>query len=694
MRTKLSAIVLVTLLAAGAVTAGAPPAGDPFLWLEKVDGSKPLSWVKQQDAATSTVLEAVPEFAPIHEKILAIYNSKDRIPYPAIRGRYVYNFWQDANHVQGIWRRTTVDDYATAQPHWETVLDVDALDRQEGKNWVWKGADCLEPEERLCMVALSPGGKDAAVYREFDTQEKAFIPHGFQLAEAKSNVSWKDANTLWVGTDFGEGSLTTSGYPRIAKEWKRGTPLAASRTVLEGSAKDVADGVYTEYEPEGRYYIGRKGHAFFSGETFLVLGGRLVKLEIPDDARLRGFFKNQMLVSLRSAWTVGGQTYPQGALLAIDLDHFLQGGRRFTVLFTPTDRTSLNQVTWTRNHMLITVLDNVHSRLYGLRFAAGKWSKKEIPFPGLGTARVVTTSTLDDTYFFTYTDFLTPSTLYLSANGAAPKMVKTSPAFFDATGMRVAQHQATSKDGTKIPYFVVTPKGFKADGKNPTVLYGYGGFEVSLLPHYSATVGSAWLERGGVYVLANIRGGGEFGPRWHRAALKANRHKAFEDFIAVAEDLIARKISSPRHLGIMGGSNGGLLVGAAFTKRPELFNAVACQVPLLDMRRYTKIGAGASWIAEYGDPDKPADWAYMKTWSPYQNLKKGVKYPRVFFYTSTADDRVGPAHARKMAAKMEAMGDPVYFYENTEGGHSAGANLKQAAHMWALSYVYLWKMLR
>ncbi len=692
MRKKLALTMLAVLMSAG-ITFAQTSGTDPFIWLEARRSPRAMSWVKKQNAKTLPVLEKVPEYAPIHRQLLKIFASKQRIPFPEILGQYIYNFWQDTTHVRGIWRRTTLASYRTANPKWETVIDLDALAKKEHEDWVWKGATCLRPEDQLCMVALSRGGKDAVVWREFDTRSKAFVSHGFELPEAKSDVSWKDANTLWVGTNFGKGSLTTSGYPRIVKEWRRGEPLSAAKTVLEGSVKDVSDSIFSQHTPEGRYDIANKAHTFFKGETYLILGGRLVKLEIPDDAQFYGFFKNQMLLSLRSSWTTGGQTYPQGALLAIDLDRFLQGHRDFKMLFTPTERTSLDNVTWTRNHLLMTVLDNVHSRLYTLSIKDGTWRHKEIPLPGLGTARVVATSDLDDTFFTVYTDFLTPSTLYLSENGAAPEKVKAAPAFFDTSGMRVAQYEATSKDGTKIPYFVVMPRNFEANGKNPTILYGYGGFEVSLLPHYSATIGTAWLSRGGVYVLANIRGGGEFGPRWHRAALKKNRPKAFQDFIAVAEDLIARKITSPRYLGIMGGSNGGLLVGAVFTMRPDLFHAVACQVPLLDMRRYTKIGAGASWIAEYGNPDNPADWAYMKTWSPYQNVRKGVHYPRVFFYTSTADDRVGPAHARKMAAKMEAMGDPVYFYENTEGGHSSGANLKQTAHMWALTYAYFWKML-
>jgi len=683
-------IVAVSALAAGVAAAQET---DPFLWLEDVTGDKAMAWVKEQNARTEKELQAAPEYAPTLKKAMEIYDSKERIPYPRIMGPLVYNFWQDPEHERGIWRRTTIGSYRTGTPAWETVLDIDALNKAEGKQWVFKGADCLPPAYARCMVSLSRGGGDAVEIREFDTVAKAFVRDGFFLAEAKSNVNWKDENTLWVGTDFGEGSLTTSGYPRIVKLWTRGTPLSAAVAVFEGKAEDVASGGYTVFTPEGRYDVISRSPAFFQSETFLRLDGRLVKVDIPLDAELRGIWKEQALVSLRSDWTVGGATYREGSLLAIALDDLLRGGRTFAVLFEPSERVSLGGVSSTRDRLLLTTLDNVRSKLYRVALADRTWAREEVALPGLGTAGVVSASDDADVYFFSYEDFLTPDSLYYG-EAAATEKVKSLPMFFPTDGMTVAQHEATSKDGTRIPYFVVMPKGFVADGKAPTLLYGYGGFEVPMVPSYSALQGAAWLARGGVYVQANIRGGGEFGPRWHKAAIKENHIRNFEDFIAVAEDLVARKVSSPRHLGIMGGSQGGLLVGGTFTQRPDLFNAVVCQVPLADMQRFNKLLAGASWMAEYGNPDVPEQWAYIKTWSPYQNLRKDAKYPKVFFWTTTRDDRVHPGHARKMAAKMQSLGYPVYYFENTEGGHGSGAVNKQRAHINALEYAYLWTMLR
>ncbi len=688
---KLALALIVCLLLPPA--ARAEDAADPWLWLEEIDGERPLSWVKELNQLSSSELEAVPEFDSIHKKNLEIYNSKERIPSVAIRGDYLYNFWQDADHVRGIWRRTSPDAFRKADPAWEMVLDLDALAEREGESWVWKGASCLPPKHELCMLSLSRGGGDATVEREFNTTGKSFVEGGFELPEAKSSVSWKDEETLWVGTDFGEGSLTESGYPRLAKEWRRGTPLEKARTVFEAEPRDVSVTAYSLHSPGGRYDVVYQAPEFFRSRMFLILGDRIVKLDKPEDASLQGLFKDQILLSLRSDWTVAGRTYPQGALLAIDLDDFLRGKRDFEVLFEPAERVSLDEVAATRGHLLMTTLDRVRGRLYRFTFAGGKWTREEIDLPALGTVGISATSDESDDWFFTYNAFLEPSSLYMIRDGQ-PQRVKSLPAFFDAEGMTVAQHEATSKDGTKIPYFLVMPRGFETDRKNPTLLYGYGGFEIPMTPSYSATTGSAWIERGGVYVLANIRGGGEFGPKWHQAALKANRHKAFEDFIAVAEDVIARGITSPDHLGIMGASNGGLLVGAAFTQRPDLFGAVVCSVPLLDMKRYHTLLAGASWTAEYGDPDKPEEWAFIKTWSPYHNLEKEKKYPKVFFFTSTRDDRVHPGHARKMVAKMQDMSKPVYYYENTEGGHAAAANNAQRAYMWGLAYSYLWMMLR
>ncbi|MFV2073776.1 MAG: prolyl oligopeptidase family protein [Thermoanaerobaculales bacterium] len=690
MRHSVLAAILVSLMSATLAVAGDE---DPYLWLEEVEGEKALTWVEARSAADTTELEAVPEFAPIHEKLIEIYNSRDRIPSPSIRGAWIYNFWRDKEHVRGLWRRTFLDEYVQASPTWETVLDIDALAEAEDENWVWKGTTCLAPEYRRCMVSLSRGGADAAVQREFDTAAKRFVNDGFGLPEAKARVSWKDENTIWVGTDFGEGSLTTSGYPRTVRLWERGTPLTQAKQIFEGTVDDVAVGAYTKITPEGRYDIVYKTPEFFRGTTYLVLGGRLVKLDLPEDASMQGLFKDRMVVALRSDWSVGGVTYPQGALLAIDLDDFLAGGREFDVLFEPSERISLGSVATTVDHLLYSTLDNVRGRLYRLTSGDEGWSSEEIELPGLGTVGISTTGDVDNSFFFTYTDFLTPSSLYLVRDGEAPEKIKTTPEYFDSDGMKVVQYEATSSDGTKIPYFVFMPKGFEADGANPTVLYGYGGFEISMKPRYSAATGYAWVERGGVYVVANIRGGGEFGPKWHQGAMKEKHQNNFDDFIAVAEDLIARKITSPEHLGIMGGSQGGLLVGGTFVQRPELFKAVVCQVPLLDMKRYNKLLAGASWMAEYGNPDTE-DWEYIKTWSPYQNLDPKKDYPKVFFYTSTRDDRVHPAHARKMVAKMTDMGKPVYYYENTEGGHAAGANLNQRAYTGALTYAYLWMMLK
>ena len=663
---------------------------DPFLWLEEVEGEKALAWVAEQSAATTKVLEARPEFEPIRKQTLEILDSADRIPYVGVRGDQLYNFWQDEEHVRGIWRRTSLEQYRKTEPEWETVLDIDALVESEGESWVWKGPSCLGPDYRHCMVALSRGGGDAVVYREFDTITKAFVNDGFSLPEAKSNVNWQDADHLWVGTDFGEGSLTDSGYPRIVKLWTRGTPLEDAVTVFEGKAEDVSVGAHSRHTPEGRYDIISRTPAFFRGEYFLRLGDRLIKLDLPDDVQFQGFIKDQLMIALRSDWTIGGTTYPQDALMAIDLDAFLEGRRSFDVLFEPSAKVSLGGVAWTRDRLLMTTLDNVRGRLYELQPTDEGWDRKQVPLPGLGQASFAATFKDQDLYFFAYQDFLTPSSLWLVNGDAKPEKLKSTPAFFDAEGMTVTQHEATSADGTLIPYFLVTPKDYTPNGKNPTLLYGYGGFEISLTPFYSATWGTAWLERGGVVALATIRGGGEFGPAWHQAALKSNRNKSFEDFIAVAEDLSLRKITSPEHLGIMGGSNGGLLVGAVMTQRPELFDAVVCQVPLLDMKRYNKLLAGASWMAEYGNPDIPEEWAFIQKWSPYHNVTKEAEYPEALFITSTRDDRVHPGHARKMVALLQSLGHPVLYYENTEGGHAAAADHGQKARMTALEMSYLW----
>ncbi|HEU4460118.1 MAG TPA: prolyl oligopeptidase family serine peptidase [Methylibium sp.] len=683
---------------------------DPYLWLEDVGGARALEWVRERNAHSERLLEAQPGYAPLRAELREVLDSKDRIPAIRRIGDHLYNLWQDETSKRGLWRRTTLDEYAKPQPAWETVIDLDALGRAEGENWVWGGANCFGPAYARCIVALSRGGADAKVQREFDLASRRFVPAahgGFELPEAKSELEWADADTLYVGTDFGAGSLTDSGYPRVIKRWKRGTPLAQATTVFEGQARDVWVDARVDRTPGFERTVFAVAPDFFTERASLLLpDGRLQPIDKPDDARL-AFEREWLLLKLRSDWSVGGRSYRAGSLLAARADAYLKGERRFDVLFEPTATRSLGGWIATRSRFLLDVLDDVKGRVEELRWDGSAWQRREVALPG-SAGNVELTSLHDELvpddplaerYLLGYTDFLTPNTLSLATAGSDQRtLLKTLPALFDANGMRTEQRFATSKDGSKVPYFVIWPRparqgGAAAEGASPTLLYGYGGFEVSLQPAYSALRGRAWLARGGVFVLANLRGGGEFGPAWHRAAMKANKQKSYDDFIAVAEDLIATRVTTPARLGIMGGSNGGLLVGATFVQRPDLFNAVVCQVPLLDMRRYHKLLAGASWMAEYGNPELPAEWDWISRYSPYQNVKRGVRYPEVLFTTSTRDDRVHPGHARKMAARMLGFGAPVLYYENIEGGHGGAADNEQRAKLLALEYTYLWRQL-
>jgi prolyl oligopeptidase len=704
---------LLRWLAAGALAMTLTPASpaqdpddDPWRWLEEVQDAKALDWVRERNAATRQRLQAWPGFDATRERILQVLDSRDRIPAIARRGGFVYNFWQDADNPRGLWRRTTLHEYRLSAPAWELLLDVDALGRSEGENWVWAGAVCLGPDYIRCLVKLSRGGADAMVVREFDTTTRQFVAGGFNLPEAKSDVAWLDRDTVFVGTDFGAGSLTDSGYPRLIKRWQRGQPLADAVTVFEAQRSDVAASVQVDATPGFERTLLQRAPDFFSSEEFLLVDGQLRKLDKPADAQL-GFWYDQVLLALRSDWQQGGSTWPRGALLAGDAMAFLDGKAQWTALFTPSATRSLAGYALLRHSVLLELLDNVAGRLQEQRFDGRRWHAREVeaPFPGtLHAQSLHDTQVLDDplgeNYLLSYTDFLTPESLLLGRAGSDQHdLLKARPAFFDSTGMRVEQRFATSKDGTRVPYFVVWPKGATPDGNNPTLLYGYGGFEVPLQPQYSGGFGNAWYGRGGVQVVANIRGGGEFGPGWHQAALKGQRQKAFDDFIAVAEDLVAAGITRPRRLAIQGGSNGGLLVGAVMLQRPELFRAVVCQVPLLDMRRYHRLLAGASWMGEYGDPDDPAQWAGISKYSPYQNVPDakamlaGTRLPAVLFTTSTRDDRVHPGHARKMAARLREKGHDAWLYENIEGGHGGAADNRQRADLLALEFAFLWQEL-
>lgn len=669
---------------------------DKHQWLEDVGGEKALDWVKARNQETRQKLDNDAGFVKLRSDLQVILDSKDRIPGIQKIGNAVYNFWMDAEHPRGIWRKTSMAEYRKPQPKWETVLDIDAIAKAENENWVFKGSQCREPEYDRCIINLSRGGADAVTIREFDLKTKRFVKDGFALPEAKMNVSWRDKNTLFIGTDFGPGSLTDSGYPRIVKEWTRGTPITTARTIFEGQKEDISVSASRVHHAGISHEIVNRAVTFYTSEVFLMRGSKLQKLDIPAQTGYE-FFGKQFIVTPNEAWTTGGKIYPQGSVLAIDFDAFLKGDRNFTILFQPTEVASFTGLTATKNVLLMQLLQDVKSKLVELKFVDGKWLARSVNLPTMGAVGV---SALDadksDEYLLSYSDYLTPSVLQLAKAGSDQReLLKSAPEFFDAKNYKIVQKFANSKDGSRVPYFMVHKQDIKLDGSNPTLLYAYGGFQVSLTPSYSGGIGKAWLEKGGVYVVANIRGGGEYGPRWHQAALKQNRQRAYEDFAAVAEDLINSKITTPQHLGAMGGSNGGLLAGVALTQRPDLFNAVVSQVPLLDMQRFNKLLAGASWMGEYGNPDVPAEWDYIKQYSPYHNVKAEVKYPNVLFITSTRDDRVHPGHARKMAAKMLEQGHQhVWYYENIEGGHGGAANNAQRADMSAITYSFLWNTLK
>jgi prolyl oligopeptidase len=672
---------------------------ESHLFLEEIEGKQALDWVKGENQRTLAVLEAEPRYKSFYDEALKIATSKERIPYGSLRNGYVYNFWQDGEHVRGIWRRTTLADYASAAPKWDTILDIDKLAADEKANWVYKGVSCLPPVNERCIVELSDGGKDAVRLREFDVATRSFVAGGFDIPEAKSGFVWKDIDTLLVDTDWGPGSLTTSGYPFVTKAVKRGQALKDAKEVFRGKESDVASGAFSIEDTDGRRWFGAsEGLTFFTSSyvIFPETGSVPVTIPIPPKASVVGIFADTLLVTLQQDWTPEGQVAMKtGDLIGFSWSAFLKDGKlpKVEVILHPTERQAVQGVSVTKAAVLVDLSDNVATKVLSYTKPGGKWTSKEIPLPPKGSASVVYADESETTAFLGFESYLEPDTLYqYDAATGALKQIKSLPAWFDASPYVTEQFESTSTDGTKIPYFVVRKKTMKLDGQNPTLLYAYGGFQVSQTPSYSGTVGKLWLDRGGVYVVANIRGGGEFGPAWHEAGLKTKRQIVYDDFISVAEDLITRKVTSKEKLGIMGGSNGGLLMGVMFVQRPDLFKAIVCQVPLLDMLRFPKLGAGASWIDEYGDPDDaahPEERAFLEKLSPYHNVKAGVTYPEMYIETSTKDDRVHPAHARKMGKRLEEMGIPFFYYENIEGGHSAAANQQETAHRVALEFSYL-----
>jgi prolyl oligopeptidase len=684
----------------------APEPHDPHIGLEDVFGEASLNWVRQRNAQSEAVLQADPRFEALRRELREVLDASDRIPGVSRRGAWLYNFWQDAKHPRGIWRRTTMAEYRKAEPKWELLLDVDALGKAEGQSWVWQGSSCLSASSNRCLVALSPGGTDANVVREFDLSTRDFVKDGFALPLSKNRWTWVDADTLLVGTAAAGDPVTDSGYPRAVRLWKRGTPLSQARVVFEGQQRDVWASASSDRTPGFERSFVMRGIDFYRHEMFVLDGAGLKQVPKPQDAQV-AFWKERALMRLRSDWKQGERVWPAGSLLVMSASALMEGKAEPVALFTPTAQRSLAGYTTTATSVVLNVMQDVTGRLEVRRPEGAAWSLRTIPVPNTGTLSVASlhdATVADDEWaeglLVSYTDLLTPESLLLArADRSGIENLKGRQAQFSTNGLRLDQRFAVSKDGTRIPYFIVIPTGPRASGPKPTLLYGYGGFDISMRSAYSGGIGRAWLARGGVYVLANIRGGGEYGPAWHTSAIRENKQRSYDDFIAVAEDLIKTGVTTPAQLGIRGGSNGGLLVGAVMTQRPDLFGAVVCQVPLLDMRRYHRLLAGASWMAEYGNPDREEDWAFISRYSPYHQVPPASgegarKLPPVLLVTSTRDDRVHPGHARKMAARLSERGQPVLYWENIEGGHSGAADNGQRAKMQAMEYTFLWRQLQ
>ncbi|MDF0584703.1 prolyl oligopeptidase family serine peptidase [Bradyrhizobium yuanmingense] len=672
---------------------------DPFRWLEEIDGPGALAWVRAENEKTLGVLQSDPRYRPFYEQALSILQAKDRIADVPFEGGGLEQFWRDQNQVRGVWRRTMRESDRSQDPKWETILDVDALAAAENRNWVFEGANCLPPEERHCLISLSDGGKDAVSIREFDLVAKTFVADGFYLPEGKQDVSWVDGDTLLVARDWGEGTLTQAGYPFVVKELKRVQPLSEAREIFRGEPTDFQTYPFVLRDSEGHIHATGVARAISSVESeyVVLLPDGPVKLNLPKRAEIVTLACGRLLVKLDEDWTPSEDNrFRAGSVISYDLDEWKQDPLRAkaSLVFQPGPRQALSELTATKNFLILTILENVQSKAFVYKYDQGAWSATPIPLPEHKDVSLSATYVEADRVTFTVSSYLGPTSVwYFDAERKRLEELKKTPSVFDASKHVVEQLEATSRDGTSIPYFLVRPKNARFDGTIPTLLHGYGGFQEPLLPSYLGPEGRLWLEQGNAYVFANLRGGGEFGPQWHQAAQGATKQTTSDDFIAVAEDLIRRKITSPRRLGVIGGSQGGLLVGAAITQRPELFNAAIIQVPLLDMLRYTKLGAGASWIGEYGDPAIAEQRAWIERYSPYQKLVAGKTYPAPLILTSTKDDRVHPAHGRKAAAKLAALGQPYFYYENINGGHSAAANLMEEARQLALEYTYAWRRL-
>ena len=662
---------------------------DPYLWLEEVEGKKSLAWVEEQNEETFTRYTKSNAFKEKYERIKKELNDDERIPSAYYQNGEMYNFWRDEKNVRGVWRKTSFKSYLKDEPIWENILDIDQLANDEGINWLYKGADCLAPEYKRCLIRLSDGGTDAVTIREFDLEEKKFVKDGFNTYPSKQNASWINEDQILIGADFGEGSMNESGYPMQVKLWNRGESLEEAKIFFSGSYEKIFNFPFVSIRPDGKYYGIIEGPTFFSEVLHLFDGEKLIKINLPQMIDIHGFFNESLILSIEEDWEI----FKSGSLLEINVNSLLENSideSDVKIIFEPDGQRFISGVSIGKHQLMVSMLENVNGKITSFMKKDDRWDSKDIEGFQNSTMNIYGQDVWSDNSFISVSNFLEPSSIYHASDGADYKKIKSRKNSIDSEKYRVEQNFVSSADGTSIPYFLISRKDINLDGKNPTILYGYGGFQISKPPSYlGGSIAEYWLNSGGVYVVSNIRGGGEYGPAWHQSALKENRQRAYDDFIAIAIDLIEKGITSKDRLGIEGRSNGGLLVGATFTQRPDLFNAVICGVPLLDMYRYDKLLAGASWVDEYGDPDNPEEWEFIREYSPYQNLKKGTEYPEVFFYTSTKDDRVHPGHARKMAKKMTDMGSPIVYYENTEGGHAGTSNIDQFSFLLALQLAYL-----
>ncbi|WP_421789428.1 prolyl oligopeptidase family serine peptidase [Hyphobacterium sp.] len=675
------------------------PADDPRVWLEEVEGERALEWVEGQNEQAFARLQGDERYQGFYDAALEIYQSNDRIAYGSYQNGYIWNFWRDAENTHGLWRRTSLESYLSDAPDWDVVLNLDTVAEEEGVNWVWQGSNCLGPDFNRCIITLSDGGQDASVRREFDMESRSFVDGGFGSPETKGGISWVDEDTVLYGFATTDENSTTSGYPVSVYRWERGTSMEDAEEILRGDREDVGVWAFrVEDNADNVYMMASEADTFFETTWwYLPMDSEPVSLPIPARSSLTGLYNNQLLLTLEEEWDRGeGETYPQGALLSFDMGEFTQSGEIGDVatVFVPGARQSIGGVGISNGTVLIQIDDNVTGQLWRFDFDGSEWSSSQIETPENLTLGLFGTSAQHDLAFLNAEGFLTPDSLYVvNAEEGTVTVADSAPTWFNDEDLVVEQLEAESTDGTMIPYFVVRHRDTEMNGETPTLLYAYGGFQVSIQPSYSGVRGRLWLERGGAYVVANIRGGGEFGPAWHQAGLKMDRQRIYDDLIAVAEDLIDTGLTTPRRLGVYGGSNGGLLTGVMYTQRPDLWNAVVSAVPLLDMLRYHMLLAGASWMGEYGDPNNPDEGEFLRSISPYHNVDANGDYPEIYLYTSTKDDRVHPGHARKLAHLLESLGHPYVYYENTEGGHSSAANLAESARRDAMLYTFLTQQL-